>query len=192
MPKGLIIELIANRLSLSIKTIENHLTRLYRLLDVQSRLEAATFAQNHPEILAHRGETAVSPPKTITPTTKEHISILLIDDSRRYRQQLRRMVGKAHQNVMIYEASNISEGVSIAQKSRPHIAFVDVVLGDEDGIRCTRQLKMVNVTTRIILISAYPDREFHRRGIEAGATAFLDKKDLDVATLSHIIEDILI
>ncbi len=37
--------------------------------------------------------------------------------------------------------------------------------------------------TRIVLISAYPDREFRRLGLNAGAVAFLDKKDIDAATL---------
>ena len=44
---------------------------------------------------------------------------------------------------------------------------------------------------RIVLMSAYPDREFHRLGLEAGAMAFLDKKDLDASTLHQMIEDSL-
>jgi hypothetical protein len=39
------------------------------------------------------------------------------------------------------------------------------------------------------LISAYPDREFHRLGLEAGAVAFLDKKDLNTDVLRQIIQD---
>ena len=35
----------------------------------------------------------------------------------------------------------------------------------------------------VIMISAYPDREFHRLSLEAGEVAFLDKKDLDAVTL---------
>jgi DNA-binding NarL/FixJ family response regulator len=69
---------------------------------------------------------------------------------------------------------------------------VDVVLGDEDGIRCTRRIKAQLPSARVVLISAYPDREFHRRGLEAGAMAFLDKKDLDAATLHQMIEDSLV
>ncbi|MEM7336767.1 MAG: response regulator transcription factor [Chloroflexota bacterium] len=191
LAKGLDNRAIANRLQLSIKTIENHLTRLYRQLDVQSRLEAATYAQNHPELLAATGKTAVSPPVVQRPATSKPVIIILIDDSRRYRQQLRRMVGKAYPNVMIYEASNIKEGANLVSQVTPQIAFVDVVLGDEDGIRCTRKLKSIHAAIRVILMSAYPDREFHRRGIEAGATAFLDKKDLDVATLNQILEDLM-
>jgi hypothetical protein len=43
----------------------------------------------------------------------------------------------------------------------------------------------------VVLISAYPDREFHRQGLEAGAVAFLDKKDLDVATLRQVVDDVI-
>jgi DNA-binding NarL/FixJ family response regulator len=64
-------------------------------------------------------------------------------------------------------------------------------LGEEDGIRCTRRIKALSPSSRIVLISAYPDREFHRLGLEAGAVAFLDKKDLDADTLSQILNDMI-
>jgi hypothetical protein len=41
------------------------------------------------------------------------------------------------------------------------------------------------------LISAYPDREFHRLGLESGAIAFLDKKDLDLPAIKQVIDDII-
>jgi DNA-binding NarL/FixJ family response regulator len=92
---------------------------------------------------------------------------------------------------MIYEASNWSELESIARQIEPAIVFLDVVLGDEDGISCTWRLKQQIPSAHVILISAYPDREFHRRGVESGAIAFIDKKNLDRATIQQIIEDIL-
>ena len=68
---------------------------------------------------------------------------------------------------------------------------MDVVLGEEDGIRCTRRIKALSPLSRVVLISAYPDREFHRLGLEAGAVAFLDKKDLDVSTLRQVVQDVM-
>ncbi len=85
----------------------------------------------------------------------------------------------------------MSEATHLIQRVTPQLAFVDVVLGEEDGIRCTRRIKALSPQSRIILISAYPDREFHRLGLEAGAVAFLDKKDLDAATLRQVIEDVI-
>jgi len=71
------------------------------------------------------------------------------------------------------------------------LALVDVVLRDEDGIQCARRLKTLTPTTRIVLITAYPDREFRRIGLAAGAVALLDKKDLDAAAVRQVLEDAL-
>jgi DNA-binding NarL/FixJ family response regulator len=190
LQQGLDNQTIAQRLGLSVKTVESHLTRLYRELDVQSRLEAVNYVMQHPEVLGLSGkEAAMATAPSETPV-QERVTMLLVDDNARYRRQLRRMIGKVCPHAKIYEAQNIGEAVHMTEQVMPQLALVDVVLGDEeDGIRCTRRLKALLPPARIVLISAYPDREFHRLGLEAGAVAFLDKKDLDAATLRQIIDD---
>ena len=186
LQQGLDNQSIARRTGLSVKTVENHLTRLYRELNVQSRLEAVNYLSQHPEILVVSGGSAVG-----EMPSAQAVKILLVDDNARYRSQLRRMVGKICPQAVIYEAAQIREAVHLVQQVAPQLVLVDVVLGDEDGIQCTRRIKAISPPARIILISAYPDREFHRRGLEAGAVAFLDKKDLDAAALRQVIEDVI-
>ena len=188
LSKGYDNRAIAVELGLSIKTIENHLTRLYRLLNVHSRLEAANYVNEYPGIIAQIGEPKRRTDPLVMPNP-EQATILLLDDNHRYRSQLRRMISRVYPLAMIYEAENTADALHLTSRVGPQIAFVDVVLGDEDGIRCTRRIKASSPASRVILISAYPDREFHRRGLAAGATAFLDKKDLDAATLMQIIDD---
>jgi DNA-binding NarL/FixJ family response regulator len=118
--------------------------------------------------------------------------MLLVDDNARYRSQLRRMVGKVCAQATIYEAENTAEAVQLAGQIAPQLVLVDVVLGEEDGIRCARRIKATSSHSRIVLISAYPDREFHRLGLEAGAVAFLDKKDLDAMALHQVVEDLIV
>src|SRR5262249_39588632 len=48
LKEGLDNQAIARRSGLSVKTVENHLTRLYRELNVQSRLEAVTYLLQYP------------------------------------------------------------------------------------------------------------------------------------------------
>jgi DNA-binding NarL/FixJ family response regulator len=192
LQQGLDNQNIAQQLGLSVKTIENHLTRLYRQLDVQSRLEAVNYVRQNPQVLALSGKQAVADPAVAESATQKPVTILLVDDNPRYRRQLRRMIGRVSPQATIYEAGNIQEALHLTQRVLPRLALVDVVLSDtEDGIRCTRRIKALSPASRIILISAYPDREFHRRGLEAGAVAFLDKKNLDKATLQQIINDVL-
>ena len=180
---------ISAEIGISIKTVENHLTRLYRQLNVQSRLEAVHFVRDNPEVF-QKQETITKPrARRGGSDSPEKPTILVVDDSRRFRSQLRRMITRLAPFATITEAENTATALTQVKHVAPKLAFVDVVLGNEDGIQCTSQIR--KHANRIILMSAYPDREFHRRGIEAGAAAFLDKKDLDSAVLNQIIQDTL-
>lgn len=190
LQQGMDNQSIARLLGLSVKTVENHLTRLYRQLGVKSRLEAVNYAMQHPEVMGV-SRYPVTAPAPRPPVLPSQFTLLLVDDNARYRAQLQRLIGRIYPNLVIYEAEDVTEAVHLAQRVSPHLALVDVVLGDEDGIRCTRRLRALCPQTRVVLVSAYPDREFHRLGLEAGAIAFLDKKDLDIAALRHIIDDVL-
>jgi DNA-binding NarL/FixJ family response regulator len=192
LQQGLDNQSIAKEMGLSIKTIENHLTRLYRQINVQSRLEAVNYILRHPTILGTPGQDAASANVLISSSLQKSIAILLVDDNIRYRKQLQRMIGKLCPRATIYEAEDIQSAIHIAQNIEIQLAMIDVVLGDEDGIVCVRRIKAISSKCRLILISAYPDREFHRQGIQSGAVAFLDKKDLDLSTLRQVIEDIAI
>ena len=188
LQEGLDNQSLSQRLGLSVKTVENHLTRIYRLLNVQSRLEAVRYVAEHPQVLGVGGATAGEP--AAAPACHGSITILLVDDSARYRLQLRRMGARVSPQARVHEASNIAEAVRLVEELHPQLALVDVILGEEDGIRCARRIRALSPECRVVLISAYPDREFRRLGIEAGAAAFLDKKDLDAAALRQMIEDL--
>ncbi|MDQ6694966.1 MAG: response regulator [Chloroflexota bacterium] len=190
LSEGLDNHAMARRTGLSVKTIENHLTRLYRQINVQSRLEAANYSVHHPEMLAgarllpHQaasGESA-GPARPV---------ILIIDDNTGYRTQLRRMVSKNCPQAVVYEASNIALALRAVEEFQPQLVLVDVVLGDENGIDCVQRIRELAPQGRAVLISAYPDREFRRAGRNAGAVAFLDKKDLDNAALREVLADLI-
>ncbi len=180
---------MAQEMELSVKTVENHLTALYRAIGVASRLEALNYAVRHPEVLATLGhEVALAGPEA---RLAARLIVLLVDDNARYRTQLGKLVGKGCPALSLYEAEDCAEAVRLAGRVHPHLAFIDVVLPEEDGIQCVRQIKAVSPATRLVLISAYPDREFRRLGLNAGAVAFLDKKDLDAAAVRQVVDDAL-
>jgi DNA-binding NarL/FixJ family response regulator len=182
---------IAREMGLSVKTIENHLTRLYQQLDVQSRLEAVNYAARYPQMLAISGLAAAELPLPAKPQPEHTGVILVVDDNARYRKQLIRMIGKANPDALIYEATDIQTTLQLANQIKFQLVLIDVILGDEDGIQCSRKLKAISPQSRIVLISAYPDREFHRQGLQSGAVAFLDKKNLDLSAIKQVINDVL-
>lgn len=182
---------MAQEMELSVKTIENHLTALYRALGINSRLEAYQFALHHPELLAVSGQEALNTPLGESDANASTFFVLVVDDNERYRAQLKRMIGKACPQAQIYEAEDCGEAGRFARQVALDLAFIDVLLSAGDGIQCARRVKALSPQTRIILISAYPDREFRRLGLDAGAEAFLDKKDLDAASVRQVIEDVM-
>lgn len=186
---GLSNKEIAERLTLSIKTIENHLTRLYRQLNVNSRLEAVAYIHENPQILGQRGQVMVKNTANPMLPAQGGLSIIVVDDNQRFRRELCSIVGRNLPAATIYEASNWAELHPLAYQVRPRLIFMDIVLGDEDGISHTRRIKQELHDIKVILITAYPDREFHRLGIESGALAVVDKKDLDTPTIKQILYD---
>lgn len=189
LQKGLDNRSIASRLSLSVKTVENHLTRLYRELEVNSRLEAVHYLTQNPEILAYQG--AESEHNAPSDTSSGQCSILVVDDNARYRQQLLKMLRAVDTQIMLYQAQDSAETRLHLQRSSPALIFLDIVLGDENGIQLIPQIRNLSPASRIVLFSAYPDSEFRRRGMGAGAVAFLDKRDIDFACLRQMVDDLI-
>lgn len=191
LSNGLSNKDLAEQLTLSIKTVENHLTRLYRQLNVNNRLEAVAYIHDNPQLLGQRGQVMVKNSPPPVPVVSGGISIIVVDDNQRFRRELGGIVGRNFPSATIYEASNWAELHALAKQVQPQLIFMDVVLGDEDGIHLTRRLKQELHDVKVVLITAYPDREFHRLGIESGALALIDKKDLDTPTIKQILCDVI-
>ncbi len=189
LSNGLSNKEIAEELTLSPKTVENHLTRLYRQLNVNSRLEAMAYIHENPQLLGQRGMVMMKNTSNSVHVASGGLSILVVDDNQRFRRELCGIIGRNLPSATIYEAGNWAELKTIAKQAHPKLIFMDVVLGEEDGISHTQKIKQELNDVKVVLITAYPDREFHRLGIEAGALAVIDKKDLDTPTIKQILYD---
>jgi DNA-binding NarL/FixJ family response regulator len=188
--QGLDNKTIAKEYFLSVKTIENNLSALYRKLNVQSRLEAVNYSIRNPKIIGAVDELNNSRNNLIQTAQNSGNNILVVDDNTRYRNQMINMLKNIDSKANVFDANKIESALAIVRKIEFQLVFIDVILDEESGINCTKQIREIQPNVRIILISAYPDQEFHKEGIKAGGVAFLDKKDLGISTLRQIVEDI--
>ena len=62
---------------------------------------------------------------------------------------------------------------------------------EEDGIQCTRRIRALLPHARIVLITAYPDREFRRLGLEGRCSCPVDKKDPGRNGAVSSVEDLI-
>lgn len=75
----------------------------------------------------------------------------------------------------IYLSSNAEEGLELVKKISPDIILLDINLPGINGIEFVRQLRKSDQDTRIIISTAYTDKEFLLTAIELSITRYLVK-----------------
>jgi PAS domain S-box-containing protein len=114
--------------------------------------------------------TAPLPPKHDDPGI-----VLIIDDNADNRFLLASQL-KMH-GYRNLQASDGSQGLEVAQRERPDIILLDVMMPDMNGFEVCERLKKNQITAPIpvIMITALREVEYRIRGIEVGADEFISR-----------------
>ena len=114
------------------------------------------------------------------------ISVLIVDDDPTFRGLARQMLMAAGL-IVVGEAENVAQGLSMAEELRPDAALVDVGLPDGDGFALARQLTALPSPPRVVLTSVEADIASDGSVHSAGAEAFVQKADLPNAPLARLL-----
>jgi DNA-binding response OmpR family regulator len=117
---------------------------------------------------------------TIAP--KAHETVLLIDDSVTFREELKAVLEQASYGVVV--AGTGEEGLRLAIDLRPTAIIVDGVLPGIDGAAVIRRIRFDATLRRVpcLLLTASEDRGAEVRALDAGADAFV-RKDEDITVV---------
>jgi len=126
-------------------------------------------------------------PVTQAPATKR-LRVLLVDDSpiaRATESALVKALGHS-----VEEAQDGEEAYAMAQAASYDLILSDVQMPKLDGFSLTRRLKGSPALARIpvIILSSLASPEDKRRGLDAGADAYLVKGELGVEVLAQAID----
>src|SRR4051812_43027409 len=103
------------------------------------------------------------------------IKVLLADDHNIVRQGFRSLLAPQADIEIVGEANDGREAVHMAEKLRPDVIVMDIVMPLMNGLEATRQILKQRSKTRILILSSYSDSEYVQRFIELGATGYLVK-----------------
>jgi DNA-binding NarL/FixJ family response regulator len=101
--------------------------------------------------------------------------ILLADDHTLMRHGLRAILEKEVDILVIDEASNGREAVTLAQRTRPNVVLMDIGMAGLNGIDATREIVAENREAKIIGLSMNSDRRYVLAMFAAGAVGYLLK-----------------
>ena len=104
-----------------------------------------------------------------------NISIILGEDHLITRQGIRRLLEDERGLSVIGEASNGEEAVRMVDEMKPDVVIMDIAMPKLNGIEATRQIKVTNPRTGVLILSAYDDDEYVFALLKAGAAGYLLK-----------------
>lgn len=104
------------------------------------------------------------------------IRLLLIDDHPLFRAGVAAVLRADAAFVVCAESGDIRSARELAAQHQPEIAVVDLLLGEDDGLKLVRELRRDFPLLRIVVLSMLDEATYQPRALQAGADAFLSKR----------------
>jgi len=116
-------------------------------------------------------------------------TVIIVDDNDMMRSILRSML-RGEDYEVIGEARNGIAAVDIADRLKPDIICLDVMMPEKDGLAALCEIKAARPETEVIMITSSSDPETVQEAIQNGASGYIVKpfnaaKILN--TLAHIV-----
>lgn len=118
----------------------------------------------------------------------EPIRLLIVDDHQIVREGLGTLLADEPGITVAGEATSGAEAVAAAERLRPDLVLMDLVLPDMDGIEATRRILALDRPAPVLVLSTFADDHLVRGAIQAGATGYL-LKDVNKADLLQAITE---
>ena len=106
-------------------------------------------------------------------------TIVLVEDHSLFRKGLRLMLEEQPSCRVVAEAHDRRTGMQAVLDHRPDLAFVDLGLGEENGLELIKDLHIQSPETRLIVLSMHEEEIYAQRTLHAGARAYIQKNEVD-------------
>lgn len=103
------------------------------------------------------------------------LTAVLVDDHEVMREALRMQLESIDALQIVAEAVDGIEGLARIHEMQPQVAFVDVNMPGLSGLALAARVRELGLATRIVLFTAFDDREMRARALAAGAWGFVPK-----------------
>ncbi len=114
------------------------------------------------------------------------IRVMLADDHNLVRQGIRSLLEKAEDIEIIAEAENGQEAIELVQELTPDVLVMDIAMPRLSGIQAAEQLHLLEVETRIVILSMHSDETLVRQALRNGVRGYLLKRSVSEELLLAI------
>ena len=108
-------------------------------------------------------------------TIAEKIRVLIVDDHHVVREGLRSFLDVLEDVELVGEAADGYSAIEMVKRLSPDVVLMDLVMPKLDGIEATRQVKITNPNTKVIVLTSFTEDDKVFPAIQAGASSYLLK-----------------
>jgi DNA-binding NarL/FixJ family response regulator len=116
------------------------------------------------------------------------IKIIIADDHRIIQDSLKPMIERQHDIEVVALADTGRKAVQLTQELKPDLVIMDISMPDLNGVEATIQIVSQCPEVKIIALSMNADRQYVKKMLAAGVSAYLTKD----CSLDELIEAIRI
>ena len=75
----------------------------------------------------------------------------------------------------VYTALNGAEALTVVKEAKPDIVLLDIIMPGMGGIDTLKEIKKIDPTTAVIMVTALIDEELANRAVKLGAFDYITK-----------------
>lgn len=112
--------------------------------------------------------------------------ILVVDDHELLRRGLRSILAGAFPQLELIETSDAQQALEAVGQQACDVALVDINLPGRNGLDLLQDLRRLHSKMPVIVLSAFPERDYAVRAFKLGASGYVSKQSAEVELLHAV------
>jgi two-component system, NtrC family, response regulator AtoC len=113
--------------------------------------------------------------------------LLAVDDERGVRESVKMVFCKDYR---LLEAESVDAAIRQVQEEKPQVVLLDVLMPKTDGIEILRQIKRINPSCEVIMLTGVNSQQLAAKAMDFGAFDFV-AKPFDIVDLRQKVKKAL-